>query len=215
MICNSVGRNWSSASETHHAAVEAHGGFHLFNPSYEATIRTHMTHPSKAYAAVESLNEKLRRARALCLDQAAGFVSAAERLGGEAEWSHVVYHLSLLALEEVGKASMLGARMINHDSLDGSWVDRSLDSHRRKLQWAVWSPMTRIEPADFEAARQFAERAHAMRLASLYVDPKAELTDLPPRDVVQPVDAEKALDLARARLEHERAMGFRLARSTN
>ncbi len=207
MIRNSV-EDGLSASETHHAAVEARWWVSLVQPIPEATIRTHMTHPSKAYAAVESLNEKLRRARALCLDQAAGFVSAAERLSGEAEWSHVVYHLSLLALEEVGKASMLGVRMINHDSLDGSWVDRSFDSHRRKLQWAVWSPMTRIEPADFEAARQFAERAHAMRLASLYVDPKAELTDLPPRDVVQPVDAEKALDLARARLEHERAHGI-------
>ena len=153
------------------------------------------------------LDEKLQRARALCLDQAAGFVSAAERLGSGAEWSHVVYHLSLLALEEVGKASMLGARMINHDSLDGSWLDRSFDSHRRKLQWAVWSPMARIDPADFEAARQFAERAHAMRLASLYVDPKAELTDLPPRDIVHLADAEKALALARTRLEHERAHG--------
>ncbi len=111
----------------------------------------------------------------------------------------MVYHLSLLALEEVGKASMLGARMINHNSLDGSWLDRSLDNHRRKLQWAVWSPIVRIDPTDFEAARQFAERAHAMRLASLYVDPKAELTDLPTIDVVQPGDAEKALALARAR----------------
>ncbi len=73
---------------------------------------------------VEPLNETLQRIRTLCLDQAAGFVSAAERLGGGAEWPHVVYHLSLLALEEVGKASMLGARMIKHDSLDGSWRER-------------------------------------------------------------------------------------------
>jgi len=92
---------------------------------------------------VESLDEKLQRARALCLDQAAGFVSAAERLGGGAEWPYVVYH-RLLALEEVGKASMLGARMVNHDKLNGSWLNRSLDNHRRKLQWAVWSPMVSL-----------------------------------------------------------------------
>jgi len=48
-----------------------------------------------------------------------------------------------------------------------------------------------------------------MRLASLYVDPNAELTDLPPSDMVQPEDAEKALGLARARLDHERARGIR------
>ncbi len=155
------------------------------------------------------MDEKLQRARAFCLDQAESFIAAADRLGGGTEWPHIVYHLSLLALEEVGKASMLGARMIGHDSLDGTWVERSLDNHKRKLQWAVWAPLVRIDPADFEAARQFAERAHAMRLASLYVDPNAELTDLPPSDVVQPDDAEKASDWARAWLDHERNRGIR------
>jgi AbiV family abortive infection protein len=152
------------------------------------------------------MDSKLLPARELCLDQAQGFTEAAGRLG--ADWPHIVYHLSLLALEEVGKASMLGTRMINHVNLDGGWVERSLDSHRRKLQWAVWSPMVRIDPADFEAARQFAERAHALRLASLYVDANADLTDAPPRERVQWEDAEQALSLARARLDYERERGI-------
>jgi AbiV family abortive infection protein len=152
------------------------------------------------------MDENLLHARRLCLDQAQGFIEAAECLG-DVGWPHIVYHLSLLALEEVGKASMLGARMINHANLDGSWIGRSLDSHRRKLQWAVWSPMVRIDPADFEAARRFAERAHAMRLASLYVDAKADLTDLPPSGHVRPEDAAQALSLARGRLEYEREKG--------
>jgi|GEM_PF-2780627 len=155
------------------------------------------------------MDEKLERTRALCLAQAENFIAAADRLGGGADWPHIVYHLSLLALEEVGKASMLSARTIGHNSLDGTWIERSLDNHKRKLQWAVWSPLVRIDPADFEAARQFAERAHALRLTSLYVDPNAELTDLPPSDVVQPDDAEKALVLARTRLDHERAQRMR------
>jgi AbiV family abortive infection protein len=152
------------------------------------------------------MDEELLHARRLCRDQAQSFIEAAERLDG-AGWPHIVYHLSPLALEEVGKASMLGARMMNHPELDGSWIQRSLDSHRRKLQWAVWSPMVRIDPADFEAARQFAERAHAMRLASLYVDAKADLTDLPPSEQVRPKDAEQVLSLARARLNYERECG--------
>src|SRR5690348_11869298 len=153
-----------------------------------------------------AMDEKLLNARQLCLDQAQSFIEAAGRLDG-AGWPHIVYHLSLLALGEVGKANMLGAQMINHASLDGSWIERSLDSHRRKLQWAVWSPMVRIDPSDFEAARQFAERAHAIRLASLYVDAKADLTDLPPSERVQRRDAEQALSLARVRLDYERASG--------
>jgi AbiV family abortive infection protein len=151
------------------------------------------------------MDNKLLHARKLCLDHAKAFIEAAERLG--AGWPHIVYHLSLLALEEVGKASMLGTQTIHHEHLHGSWIERSLDSHRRKLQWAVWSPMVRIDPADFEAARQFAERAHAMRLASLYVDSNADLTDLPPSEQVRREDAEQALSLARARLDHEREHG--------
>ena len=67
--------------------------------------------------------------------------------------------------------------------------------------------MVRIDPADFEAARQFAERAHAMRLASLYVDANADLTDLPPSEQVRREDAEQALSLASARLDYEREHG--------
>src|SRR5216684_1422036 len=67
--------------------------------------------------------------------------------------------------------------------------------------------MVRIDPADFAAARQFAERAHFMRLASLYVDAKADLTDLPPSELVRPEDAEQILSLARARLDYERESG--------
>jgi AbiV family abortive infection protein len=151
------------------------------------------------------MDNQLMHARQLCLNQAQGFIEAAGRL--RADWPHIVYHLSLLALEEVGKASMLGARMINHANLDGSWIERSLDSHSRKLRWAVWSPIVRIDPADFEAARKFAERAHAMRLASLYVDPKAALTDLPPPEQVRWEDAKQTLSLARSRLDYERERG--------
>jgi AbiV family abortive infection protein len=152
------------------------------------------------------MDDRLLHVRLLCLDQAQGFIDAAKCLGAE-RWPHIVYHLGLLALEEIGKASMLSARMVNHPHLDGSWIERSLDSHRRKLQWAVWSPMVRIDPADFEAARRFAERAHAMRLASLYVDAKADLTDVPPSEQVRPEDAQQALSLAQARLGYEQERG--------
>jgi AbiV family abortive infection protein len=150
-----------------------------------------------------AMDEKLLHARQLCLNQADGFIRAAELLDS-AGFPHIVYHLSLLALEEVGKASILAARMIKHADLDGGWIERSLDNHRRKLLWAVWTPMLRIDPAGFEEARQFAERAHAMRLASLYVDAKADLTDLPPSEQVRSEDAGRALSLARARLNYER-----------
>jgi AbiV family abortive infection protein len=152
------------------------------------------------------MNERLLNGRQLCLDQAQGFIDAAKHLS-DINCPHIVYHLSLLALEEVGKASMLSAQMVSHARGDDSRLERWLDSHRRKLQWAVWSPMDRIDPKDFEAAQKFAEGAHARRLASLYVDPKAEITDLPPREQVPAEYAHEALKLARARLEMEHTRG--------
>lgn len=153
------------------------------------------------------MDEQLARVRRLCLDQAEGFIGAATRLldGG---WPHIVYHLSLLALEEVGKAGMAAARMIRHPNLDASWIDRALDDHRRKLQWAVWSPLSRIDPHDLEQAREFAERSHAMRLASLYVDVHADLAAVPPSELVSREDAVQALTLAQTRLEYERTIGI-------
>jgi hypothetical protein len=56
---------------------------------------------------------------------------------------------------------MLSAQMVDHANLEGSWIERSLDSHLRKLQWAVWSPMVRIDPTDFEAAPVCRTRARA------------------------------------------------------
>lgn len=152
------------------------------------------------------MSENLVRNRTLCLEQARGFVAAAERIGIE-DFPHIAYHLSLLALEEVGKASMIAGQLATGRTVDWRWLDKALESHRRKLQWAIWSPIERIDPKDFEEAKEFAERAHALRLASLYVDAKAELADLPASEVVQPADAEKAFALAKARLDYEEVRG--------
>jgi AbiV family abortive infection protein len=145
------------------------------------------------------INQELLDVRARCLKQADGFIEAADILSAE-KFAHIVHHLSLLALEEVGKASMLGARSIKQPTRDDSWFDRWLGDHRSKLQWAVWSPMTRLNPEDFSAAREFAERAHKMRLASLYVDADPDSTDK-----VTAEDARLVLSLARDRLELENA----------
>jgi AbiV family abortive infection protein len=152
------------------------------------------------------MTESLVRNRQLCLDQAQGFIDAAKRVGAK-RFPHIVYHLSLLALEEVGKASMISAKLATGGGNESRWVDKAFESHRRKLQWAIWSPVERIDPRDFEAARDFAERAHAMRLASLYTDAHAELTDLPASDMVSTDDAHGVLELARARLNLERVHG--------
>jgi AbiV family abortive infection protein len=147
--------------------------------------------------------EKLAHNLRLCLDQAEDFIEAATRVEAAA-YPHIVYHLGLLALEEVGKANMMGAMIATNRDEDADFFDKALNSHRRKLQWAIWSPAQRFDPADFEEACRFADNAHARRLASLYVDAKAELGEPPPRAVVSVEAATTILELARSRLELER-----------
>lgn len=147
------------------------------------------------------------KARNECLDQSRSFITAAARLD-PVDSAHIIYHLALLALEEVGKASLITGRAATAGAMDTSWSDKALSNHRHKLQWAVWSPIERIDPKDFVEAKDFADRAHALRLRSLYVDADADLTEVPAREQVTRDDAIKALELAKARLLLEEERGF-------
>ncbi len=153
------------------------------------------------------MDEGLIHGRQLCLAHAAELIAAAAKLLEDNAYPHLSYHLSLLALEEIGKGTMIAAKAVVGNDRDNGLMDKWLSSHKRKLQWAVWSPMRQIDPADFEEARKFAESVHARRLASLYVDPNADMTDLPPRENVTVEDAVSVLGLARTRLELEQTTG--------
>lgn len=153
------------------------------------------------------MDKALRNIRTLCLVNAAELIEASAKLLESNAHPHISYHLSLLALEEIGKGCMVAARAIVGNNLDSGWMDKWLSNHRRKLQWAVWSPMNRIDPADFEDARKFAESVHARRLASLYVDVDADIADLPAKNNVTVEDATSLLALARSRLALDEASG--------
>lgn len=139
----------------------------------------------------------------LCLAQAHDFLEAAEKLSITEKYPHIVYHLGLLAMEEIGKGSMVFSNSVAN--ADNSWVEKRLESHTRKLQWALWTPMGRIDPKNFEAAGVMAKNAHELRLSSLYVDPNSDFTDLPPKEIVSAERAASLLKLARSRLKLEEA----------
>ena len=150
------------------------------------------------------MNEKLVHSRKLCLDQAQIFNNATDCLDPQT-FPHIVYHLSLLALEEIGKAGLLSTQSLQHEAIEAEKIDKWLDSHQKKLLWALWSPADRIDPKDFENARRFANESHDLRLASLYVDSKAEVTAPPPFERVPPAVAKNISNLAKARLDIERS----------
>jgi AbiV family abortive infection protein len=153
------------------------------------------------------MDEKMQQVVRLCIDQARGFITAAGRLSADSSFTHIVYHLALLALEEIGKAGMIRAQSVTRHRLDGSWIDKSLDNHVRKLLWALWSPIERIDPKDFEEARELAERFHARRVSALYVDVGAGSAKVSPNELITANEASATLSLAQTRLELEESRG--------
>ena len=132
----------------------------------------------------ENRSNNAAEIRQLCLEQAQGFIDAAELLVATDKFPNIVYHLSLLALEEVGKGSIVGARAVSNNN--SPWVEKALESHTRKLQWALWSPMKRINPRDFADAGVIAKDLHERRLSSLYVDPNSDPTEISLKKEDQP-----------------------------
>jgi AbiV family abortive infection protein len=159
----------------------------------------------------KSPGTKELRLRQHCLDHARDLIAAAERVFANDEYANIAYHLAILALEEIGKAGMIGARAVIGARRDSGWMEKRFDDHVWKLMWAVWSAglsSDRIDPKDFEDARRFAASTHRRRLAGLYVDVSgSEEGGLVPRAVVKPRHAKSVVNLARTRLELEVARG--------
>jgi AbiV family abortive infection protein len=151
----------------------------------------------------------------LCLNHAGDLIASAERvLADDDGFPNIAYHLAILSMEEIGKAGLLSARGVTKGAWDSTWVDKQLDNHVQKFMWAVWSPSLsggKIDPKDFEDARRFAESTHQRRMAGLYVDYSEDSSLAPPRDAVRLDQATSLLNLAKGRLELEKAHGAPIA----
>lgn len=164
-----------------------------------------MTKPTDESERIQSASRAQRDA---CLKHARDLITSARRvLGDDADFPNIAFHLAILALEEIGKASMIIARAMAEGSKDTSWITKRLDDHAFKLMWAVWSPTMldgRIDPQKFEDAKRFARETHAHRQEALYVDHRADQEHFKSPDEVVSVDQTLSLvNLADACLENE------------
>lgn len=123
--------------------------------------------------------ERLRVLLRKCLDNSEALLSAAKEIQGPGR-HHIAYHLAGLALEEIGKASMLlvdtvSARILK-DEDNGEEVAKLADSladHRKKLFWAMLTPSIDagvISPQDFNILKEIANDIDTLRLSSLCVN---------------------------------------------
>jgi AbiV family abortive infection protein len=152
------------------------------------------------------------------LDNARELLIAARILLDAGQPPRLAYHFAALALEEVGKASILGMRVVGAArgrELPSLLSDDALQDHIRKLFWAIWGPTIGrdvITGKQIEETRGLAQHLHNRRMQGLYVDSSDDGVSLP----VGAILADEAITLigmAEARLEMERSLDFDAAPS--
>jgi AbiV family abortive infection protein len=135
--------------------------------------------------AEPSRSKRLLAKRQACFEHAGDLIKAAERMLSEApSLPNIAFHLTLLAIEEMGKAGLISSREVAAGNRDTAWIDKRLEDHTFKLLWGLWTPemhaAAKVSPERFEQLKQFAQKAHVQRLdASMLV--KRLVTARPPR----------------------------------
>jgi len=149
-----------------------------------------------------------------CLASAETFLNAAREVRKPGQ-DHVAYHLAVMALEEIGKASMILMSSARESILGESEEaeDESLrradwlEDHERKLFWAMWVPsfgFGRITADQIREYRSLARSIHATRLATLYFDPSYPKA----QEDLSKQELDSLFSLAEVRLNMERLNEF-------
>lgn len=119
-------------------------------------------------------NPEALRAMEACRSHAQDLFAGAKLLR-EASLANLAYHLATSALEELGKAQLIGMKSFAKDDAD-SWYGKQFDDHIKKLFWALWGQFL-ISPPDAKEIDQLHQTAtiiHNNRLRAVYVEPVAE-----------------------------------------
>jgi AbiV family abortive infection protein len=78
-----------------------------------------------------------------CLQNADNLIAAAKASAVPGSY-HIVFHLATMALEEIGKSSMIFIDAIDHkpvgDDEETKMPLKWIDDHERNLFWAIWLP---------------------------------------------------------------------------
>jgi AbiV family abortive infection protein len=150
-------------------------------------------------------SSELKKTRTACLQNAETFVNATKKLVKNNKFRHIQYHLAALALEEIGKAEIIGMQYIagvhKREPAVGGY-----DDHIKKLFWALWGPSfgkNLITKEQIEQYKGLASIIHRKRLAALYVDPEKIK-----RFKINKSEVDQILSLANARLKMEQNKDF-------
>jgi AbiV family abortive infection protein len=144
--------------------------------------------------------------RGLCLKNARSALAASESLIGK-EVNHIVFHLLVLSLEEVGKIFIGWYQLNKTDKWGKESVNIPIDDHVKKLFWAIWGPSfmrQKFTSKQMDQIRQVATDLHEARLESLYT----KLDDTVPASLkISDQYVNDLYEMAKARLDMAFAEG--------
>lgn len=139
-----------------------------------------------------------------CVDHASDLLAAAGHISDDLKFHNIGYHLTLLAIEEIGKANMIVARTVLKTAGRPDRITNQLDDHVSKLVWAMWvpgSPVESMTPKRFREVQQFAVSAHFRRQSGLYVDFEDQGDAPAPKDAIDVNHSKSVFEFAKALLE--------------
>jgi AbiV family abortive infection protein len=150
-----------------------------------------------------------------CLDNAEAFLDSAKDARAKKR-NHIAFHLAVLALEEIGKASMLFAHRVyphvvkDEDELDESKLSNEVVDHRKKLFWAMLTPSFDggvFTPENFTQLKEIANDIHSRRIASLYANVDQE--EVPDSETISDDELTRIIGLTESRLNLEKLLEIR------
>ncbi|NDF12005.1 MAG: AbiV family abortive infection protein [Proteobacteria bacterium] len=152
------------------------------------------------------MDDILKKIIKTCIKHASDLIEAAEAVFINGKYN-LSYHLSVLAIEEIGKANLLLAKHLDKSSPEEKtrWLDKKASDHELKLFWAFWTPAFRsgtITEKEITQAKDFARNVHNLRMEGLYVNYEAKAT----KDIIRKIPKSQArgmIDLAKARIDIE------------
>lgn len=115
---------------------------------------------------------KFNAFRKLCLANAETALASAESLIGR-NANHIIFHLAVLSLEEIGKIFIGWYHTSKTQHWDRETINIPFDDHIKKLFYAIWMPslgMQKISKTQVEENQGMATILHKKRLIVLYTD---------------------------------------------
>jgi len=154
--------------------------------------------------------EEVKKIRKRCLVNAEDLLNASKLLFSNKQYN-IAYHLTVLALEEIGKLILV---MVGHSHPDESKRSKALEvaskDHTKKIFWALWGPLygkNDMTPKQMEDYLKWAESMHKDRKKGLYVDPYGEIDN--PNKTISKKQAEQLMNIVEARVQLEKCHSIR------